>query len=109
MPRSSIGVFLRIGDVRQGAVHPLSLPRQRRPIDDRAHERMAKSHPSAELDEARLGRRGRRFDADARPCGRSPHQRRIADRVGRRDKQKAPSLFREHVDASPEAGFDSAR
>jgi hypothetical protein len=76
-PRSSIGVFLRIGGLRQGAVHLLSLPRQRQPIDDRAHQRMAKSHPSAELDEIRLVRR----------CRRRPHPSAIAPSM-----RRAPSV-----------------
>ena len=97
MPGASIGIQLRIGDLSQSPMHLLPLLRQRRPVDHRAHEGMPKPHPSAELGQARLDRGRRRFGADPEPRGGSPHQYRIADRLGRRDQQQPPGLFREDV------------
>ena len=58
---------------------------------------MPKPHPRAELDQARLDRGRRRFGADPQPRRGPPHQRRIADRLGRGDQQQAPGLVREDV------------
>ena len=69
---------------------------------------MAKPHPRAELDQARLGRRRRRFGADPQPRRGHPHQRGIAERLGRRDKQQAPGLVGENFDSPAEILFDAA-
>ena len=98
MPGASIGVQLRIGDLSQSRMHLLPLLRERRPVDRRPHERMPKPHPRAELDQARLGRRRRRFGANPELRGNSPHQCLIADRLGRGDQQQAPGLDGENVE-----------
>ncbi len=107
MPGASIGVQLRIGDLSKSRMHLLPLLRQRRPVDRRPHERMPKTNPRAELDQARLGRRRRRFGANPELRGSSPHQCLIADRLGRGDQQQAPGLDGEIVEPPAEALFDT--
>ncbi|MGC1805123.1 MAG: hypothetical protein WA752_14120, partial [Mycobacterium sp.] len=68
---------------------------------------MAKPHPRAELDQARLGRRRRRFGADTQLRRGHAHQRGIAERLGRRDKQQAPGLVGENFDSPAEILFDA--
>ena len=62
--------------------------RRCRPVDRRAHKRMAEAHPGADLEQP--GRLGRLSAAPviAEPLGRAPQQRRIAGRLGRRDQQQ---------------------
>jgi hypothetical protein len=55
---------------------------------------MLKPHPSAELDQARLDRRRRRFGADSQTRRSPPHHRGIADRLGRCDQQQPAGLLR---------------
>ena len=70
---------------RPGPGAPPDDRHRRRPVDRRAHERMAESHPGAELDQPRgLGRRGGAAP-DAELIDGPPQQRHVAGRLrGRR-------------------------
>ena len=89
MPGAAVGVDLRIGRLRQRQVHRPALLRRRRPVDRRAHQRMAERHPLADRQQPLGLGGGRRRGVDAEPLGRAPHQQRVADRLGRRDQQPA--------------------
>ena len=67
---------------------------------------MAKPHARVELDQAGLDGRRRRVGPDREPRRGSPHQRRLADRIGRRDLQQTPCLDRKRVEPPPEALLD---
>jgi hypothetical protein len=58
---------------------------------------MTEPHPDPELGQAGPDRGPRRLNGDAQPCGRPPHQRRIAGRIGRRQLQQPPGLDRQRV------------
>ena len=109
VPGAAIGIDLRIGRLRQRPVRAPALLRGCRPVDRRAHERMTKPHPRAELEQTRLGRRRRRLGADPEPLGRAPQQHRLADRLGRRDQQQPLRLRRERLEPPPEALLDPTR
>ena len=106
VPGATVGIDLRIGDVRQGTVHGLSLLKRCRAVGRRAYERVPKPHPSAELDQARLdpGRRSLRSDAQSLGC--SPHEQRFADGIGRRDQQQDSRVGRKGFEPPLEALLD---
>ena len=57
VPRAAIGIDLRIGRLGQRPMHAPPVLGRCRPVDRRAHERMAEPHPGAELEQPRrLGR-----------------------------------------------------
>jgi hypothetical protein len=109
VPGPTVGIPLRIGDLRQGAVHVVSLLKRRRPVGRRAHQRMPKPHPGAELQQPSLGcRRGSR-SPNSQPLGRPPHQQRLADRIGRRQLHQTPRLGPKSIQPPPEALLDPPR
>ena len=70
---------------------------------------MTKLHAAAELDQAGLDRRRRSVGPDREPLGCSPHQRRLAHRIRRRELQEAPGLPGKRVQAPPETLLDVPR
>jgi hypothetical protein len=69
---------------------------------------MPEPHPNAELHQP-LGLGGiRRIDPDPEPLGRSPHQCRLAGRLGRRDQQQPLGLGRQLPKPSPKTVLDSS-
>ena len=78
VPGAPVGIEPRIGHLRERVVRVLSLPRRGRPVRRRTHERMAKPHAPAELDQSGLDRRRRSLGPDPEPLGCSPHQHRLA-------------------------------
>ena len=86
VPGAAVGIKGRIGGLGQGAMHLLALLQRRRPVGRRPHQRMPKTHPGADLQQAGLGRRRRRLSTEAQSLGRSPYQHRVANRLGRRDQ-----------------------
>ena len=109
VPGAAVGIDLRIGDLRQGAVDVLPLLQRRRPVGRRAHQRMPEPHAGAEFQQAGLGCRRRRLRGDPEPLGCPPHQHRIADRLGRRELQQPPGVGRKRVQPPPEALLDPPR
>jgi hypothetical protein len=87
MPSTAIGIERRIGGCRQGRVDAPPLVRRRRAIDRRAQEGMAEGNPRAECEQARVFRRPHRLGSELEPLGRTPQQRRIAERLGRSKEQ----------------------
>ena len=86
VPGTPVGIELGIRDLGQDPVRLLPVLRRRRPVGRRTSQRMAASHPGAELGQAGVDGGGRRAGTDPEPVGCSPHQRRIAGRVGRREQ-----------------------
>ena len=104
VPCAAIGIGLGIGDRGQRPVRAPAFLRRRRAVGRRAYERVAEAHQGAELAQARGRVRGRRVDAQ--PSGRLEHQRRVADRLGRRDQHQPPGVVRQRLDPPPEAVLD---
>ena len=103
VPGAAVGIKGRIGGLGQGAMHLLALLQRRRPVGRRPHQRMPKTHPGADLQQAGLGRRRRRLGPDPEPPGRAPYQHRIPDRLRRRDQQQRTRLLREGLEPPPKA------
>jgi len=70
---------------------------------------MTEPDAGAELEQAGLDRRRHSLSEDSEPFGCLPHQQRLADGIGRRDLQQAPSFSWESVEPPPEALFDARR
>ena len=94
VPRTAVGIDLGIGDLRKRAVDVLSLPKRRRAVRRRAHQRMAKAHAGIDLEQAGLGGRTGGLGRDSEALGRLPHQHGLAYRIGSRKLQQPPGLGR---------------
>ena len=106
VPGPAVRIDLWVGDLCKGAVGVVPLLKRRGLVRRGADQRVAKPHARVDLDQSGLdgGRRG--LGPDGEPLRRSPHQRRVADRVGGRDLQKAACLGRKPVEPPPEALLD---
>ena len=106
VPGAAIRVELRIGCVRQRAVDLASLVRLGRAVDRRANQRMTERHRAVERQQAfRLdGVRGRLRDPEL--PRRAPQERRVAERLGRRQEQQPPRVAREPRQPPREALLD---
>jgi hypothetical protein len=67
---------------------------------------MPEPHAGTELEQAGLCCWRGSLSPDSELFGRSPHQQRFADGIGRRELHKAPGLGREIVEPPPEALLD---
>ena len=83
--------------------------RRCRPVDRRAHERMAKAHPAVDLDQPGAPRPARapRPVIPSRSAARHS-KRRIADRLGRGDQQQPPGVLGQRLEPLQEALLDPA-
>ena len=70
---------------------------------------MPEPHSCPEFQQPGLGRRRRRLNRDSEPCGRLPHQARVADRIGRCQQQQPPGLGRQGLRPAAEALLDPPR
>ena len=109
VPGAAIRLERGIGHVRQRAVHALALEVRGRPVDRRAHERMAEAHLRADVQQPGPRRGLERRAGDPEPRRGAPHQRRIADRLRRRDQQQQPRLVGQLLEPPQEALLDPAR
>ena len=109
MPRPAVGVAIRVGHIGQRPMDLLPFRRGRRTVGRRADERVPE--PDARIDlEQSLCRGGRcRLDPDAELLGCAPHERRVADGLGRGREQEPPGLRWEGLEPPPEALLDAAR
>jgi hypothetical protein len=89
MPRPAIGIEPVVGGCRQSFVRAPSLIGRRRAVNRGAQERVAKGHSGAEREQARGFRRPQRLRPQIETFGRTPQERRIADRLCRSDEQQA--------------------
>ena len=97
VPGAPVGIGLRVGRLRQRPMHAASLLRRCRPVDRRAHQRMAKPHPAVDLDQPGRLRRLERRARDPEPLRRTPQQRRIAGRLRRRHQQQPLGVLRQRL------------
>lgn len=97
MPCPPIGIHAGIGRLGQRAMRHAAVGLGCRPVDRRAHQRMAESHASTELDQAGGLGRGDRVGSDAESLSRAPEQRHVADRLGRRREQQLLCLERQRL------------
>jgi hypothetical protein len=86
VPGASIRIEFRIDRLRKSPVGLASLVRAGRLIDSGANQRVTERHSWAKDQQSfRLGYvNGRGWDSES--FCRSPHERRIPDRIGRRDE-----------------------
>ena len=108
MPGAAVGVPVRIGHVRQHAVHLLAVPGRCRPVDRGPHQRVPEADAAAELDEPRSRSRGPWVGAEPEPPGRGPQQSRVPERLGGGDEQQAPGVRRKRLQLADETLFDAA-
>jgi hypothetical protein len=106
VPRPSIRVEFRIGCVGERAVGKPSLAQRCCAIHGRTNERMEEVAPLADLEEAGvLGRIGRP-DAQAEARCSADEQKRIAQRLRRREEQQLARVVGEQRQLASEAVFD---
>ena len=109
VPRASIGIDVRISRFRKRAMRGLPVCKRRRPVRRGAHERMAKHHPRADLEESGLDRRRRVLRAGAERDRGGPHDHRITDRLGRGHGEEALRERRKVGEPATETLFDLSR
>ena len=108
MPRPPIRIELRVGCLGQCAVGSPSLAGRRGPVHGGANERMAEGAPLVDLEQAGLFGRVRGLDADAQLRRSANEQERIAERLGRSEKQQLVCFGGKGLDLTPEALLDPA-
>jgi hypothetical protein len=109
MPRPAVGVAIRVGRIGQRSMDLLPFRRRRRTVGRRAHERMPEPHAPVDLEQSRFRGGRRRLGSDAELLGGAPHQRRVADWLGRGRQEEPPGLRRKRLETPPEALLDAAR
>ena len=92
VPRAAIRIDVAVGGLRQREVGGPALRRRRRPVDGRAHQRMAEGHALA--DRQQPVRRVDRGEPDPEPLACALQEQRIADRLRRRDAAAAAARRR---------------
>ena len=109
VPGPPIGIDVRVGRLGQRRVDALAIGHGGGAVGGRSHERMPEAYAEPDLEEP--CRRGgvRRRGGEPEPVDRSPQQRRVADRVGRRHEQQTPTLFGELLELPREAELDAVR
>ncbi|HEU0181033.1 MAG TPA: hypothetical protein VFR16_02500 [Agromyces mariniharenae] len=107
MPRASVGLGRRIDGLGEREVNGSPVPRRRRAVDRRAHERMPEPHTAVDGEQAltfgRLCGRG----IDAQPIRGAPEQDRIVGRLGGGEEEQEPRLSGKCLEASEEGLFDA--
>jgi hypothetical protein len=109
MPRAAIGLRLAVGLLRERPVHLDAVAGRGRPIHRRPHQRMAKAHAAAHLDQPRRLRRAGGRGTDPQPRQGAPQQRGVAGRLGGRRQQQPLRVTRERTDPPVVALLDAAR
>ena len=87
-------------------MHPPPLLRRCRPVDGRAHERVAKPHTAVDLDQSGQLRRLECRAGDRESLSRTPHERRIAAGLRRSHQQEALGVLRQRLEPLLEALLD---
>ncbi len=103
VPRPSILVAHRVDDGCQCAVRPAAFRHRRRLVHRGPRERMAKPHPTVDIDKTRRFGRRDGVTSDSELCGRPPEGRDIARRLGGRDQQQLLRLRRQGAGAASKA------
>ena len=109
MPGATVGIEKRVGRVGERPVHVTAVPRVRRAVDGRAHERMREPNAQAELDQSGGLGRPAGLAADPETLGGAPQQAQIAQRLGCRRQEEKPRVGRKHLDPLQEGVLDAAR
>jgi hypothetical protein len=92
VPGAPVGIAIRVGGFREGAVDLAPLFQTSRSVHRRANEWMPE-HQSGRQRQPLLRLKGLRSGlGDPEPLGRSPYERRISHGVGRSQEQQAPSV-----------------
>jgi hypothetical protein len=99
VPDATLRIELGIGRGGERRMRGDALVGRRARVRRGAHQRVAKAHPGADLQQLfRLGRGGR-VTRDAKRLRRTPEKRRIPGRVSRRHKQQSPRRLRKRAQA----------
>ena len=109
VPRSAVGIDLRIGRLGQGVMYILAVGQGRSPVGRRPHQRMPEPHPQAHLEQPGSLGRCRGASPDPEPLGCTPEQSRIADRFGSRRQQQPLALSRQRPYPAEKALLDTTR
>jgi hypothetical protein len=88
VPGAAVRVGAHVGGGGQCTVRATPVGRCGRPVDRRAHQRVAEADPGADLDQPGLLRGCDRLAGDAQVGGGAPQQCRLAGRVGRGDQEQ---------------------
>ena len=104
-----VGIALRVGGGGQRCVNLALLLRRRRPVDRRAHQRIAKPHAGADLQQPGRLRRLEHGAGDPQLLGGTPHERRVAGRLGRRHQHEASRALGQGVEPLNGALLDATR
>jgi hypothetical protein len=88
VPGTAIGVDIRIACHRQRFMDSLPVAQRCSPIRRRAHKRMAELHACADMKQLVSLRRGESARSEPERLGRTPDNRRVAHRVGRRQEHQ---------------------
>jgi hypothetical protein len=99
MPCSTIGIGIRIGRIRQCPMRRSPLGKGGRPVHRGSHEWMPEADTGSDLDQLRIFRRGKRAAVDAELVSRAPDERRVANRLGRRQQEQSLCCLRQFADA----------
>ena len=70
---------------------------------------MPEADTGSDLDQLRVFRRGERAPLDAEPVSRAPHERRVADRLGRGDQEQSLGCLRQFTRAQEIVILELAR
>jgi hypothetical protein len=108
MPRATVGIDVRIGDVRQGEMDRPPFLRLSRSVHRRPHERMAKCDALADCEQL-FGRRIHRRSRDPESFGCAKHEDRIADRFRGANQQQTAGVLRQFLQLPDEALLDPPR
>ena len=107
VPGTSVRVDVRIGRLGERTVDLAPIPQPGGPIHGGPGERMPEDDLGAERQQALRFDGSHRRLPDAKGLSGTSDQRRIADRVGRRDEQEAARIMRQVRQPSREALLDA--
>src|SRR6476620_420774 len=105
MPRTAIGIEVRIRGLCQRAMCIPALGGRSGVVDRRTKKRMTKRDSCTNSNQVGFLRRRTRLDRNAEPGSGSPEKHGIADRFGCGNQQQALRLRGEPVDLAAEAPF----
>ena len=109
MPGVAFWVAPRIGHVRERAVRPAQITARSPTVDRRSHNRMAESHPAADVEQTAILRRICGIGRDSELFDGPPQQERLPERFGGRDQQELPCLVGQRRELPREVLVDEAR
>ena len=109
MPRTPIGVDVRIRHLGERSVNLLPFRDRGHAVGRRAHQGMPEPHPRAELDQAGLFGRDGRARTQVELTGGSPQDRDVAEGLGGRGQEQAAGVGGQRLELAHERLLEAAR